>query len=131
MRISDWSSDVCSSDLLLLVAVMAVLVMSVLDDIRFGLRRASKAQSMAQAQWYARGAETLAMAQIDRLASRTPDRTTLAGDWNGRQLVFPVQHARNRPPRPEASASSNPITLTPRQETEFPQLINPADAAHS
>src|SRR3546814_14286872 len=74
MRISDWSSDVCSSDLLLLVAVMAVLVMSVLDDIRFGLRRASNAQSMAQAQWYARGAETLAMAQSDRLASRTPGR---------------------------------------------------------
>src|SRR3546814_14986417 len=92
MRISDWSSDVCSSDLLLLVAVMAVLVMSVLDDIRFGLRRASNAQSMAQAQWYARGAETLAMAQIDRLASPTPGRTTLAGDWNGRPVVFPVEH---------------------------------------
>lgn len=77
---------------LLLVAVMSVLVMSVLDDIRFGLRRASNAQSMAQAQWYALGTETLAMAQIERLSRRDPDRTTLVGDWNDRPLVFPVEH---------------------------------------
>src|SRR3546814_2109829 len=97
MRISDWSSDVCSSDLghvkqskpipipafplkgkgqkgvalltvLLLVAVMSVLVMGMLDDIRFGLRRTSNAQAMAQAQWYALGAESLAMA--DRKSTR-------------------------------------------------------------
>src|SRR3546814_8835933 len=105
MRISDWSSDVCSSDLghvkqskpipipafplkgkgqkgvalltvLLLVAVMSVLVMGMLDDIRFGLRRASNAQAMAQAQWYALGAESLAMAQIDRLSTRRSEEHT-------------------------------------------------------
>ena len=92
---------------LLLVAVMSVLVMSVLDDIRFGLRRASNAQSMAQAQWYARGAETLAMAQIDRLASRTPGRTTLAGDWNGRPVVFPVEHGMISATLSDASACFN------------------------
>ncbi|MGH8084937.1 MAG: type II secretion system minor pseudopilin GspK [Lysobacter sp.] len=85
-------SGVALLTVLLLVAVMSVLVMSVLDDIRFGLRRASNAQSMAQAQWYALGAETLAMAQIDRLSTRDPGRTTLVGDWNGRPLVFPVEH---------------------------------------
>lgn len=77
---------------LLLVAVMSVLVMSVLDDIRFGLRRTSNAQSMAQAQWYALGTEALAMAQIERLLARDPGRTTLAGDWNDRPFVFPIEH---------------------------------------
>lgn len=85
-------SGVALLTVLLLVAVMSVLVMSVLDDIRFGLRRASNAQSMAQAQWYALGAETLAMAQIDKLSARDPGRTTLAGDWNDRPLVFPIEH---------------------------------------
>ncbi|WP_187775820.1 type II secretion system minor pseudopilin GspK [Luteimonas suaedae] len=76
---------------LLLVAVMAVLVMGVLDDIRFGLRRANNAQSVAQAQWHALGAEALALAQIERLAASDPGRTTSAGDWNGRAFVFPVE----------------------------------------
>ncbi|WP_407352264.1 type II secretion system minor pseudopilin GspK [Luteimonas sp. R10] len=76
---------------LLLVAVMAVLVMGVLDDIRFGLRRADNAQSVAQAQWHALGAEALALAQIERLAARDPGRTTSEGDWNGRAFVFPVE----------------------------------------
>lgn len=77
---------------LLLVAVMSVLVMSVLDDIRFGLRRASNAQAMAQAQWYALGAETLAIAQIERLAARDGGRITLAGHWNNQPFVFPIEH---------------------------------------
>lgn len=76
---------------LLLVAVMAVLVMGVLDDIRFGLRRADNAQWVAQAQWHALGAEALALAQIERLAARDPGRTTSEGDWNGRAFVFPVE----------------------------------------
>ena len=85
-------SGVALLTVLLLVAVMSVLVMSVLDDIRFGLRRASNAQAMAQAQWYALGAETVAMAQIGKLSAREPGRTTLVGDWNDRPLVFPVEH---------------------------------------
>src|SRR3546814_13814786 len=116
MRISDWSSDVCSSDLghvkqskpipipafplkgkgqkgvalltvLLLVAVMSVLVMGMLDDIRFGLRRASNAQAMAQAQWYALGAESLAMAQIDRQATRPGAQAGPAGMEHGQPGV--------------------------------------------
>ncbi|MFP7722889.1 type II secretion system minor pseudopilin GspK [Lysobacter sp. A3-1-A15] len=75
---------------LLLVAVMTALVVAVLDDIRFGLRRTANAQAVAQAQRYALGAETLARLQIDRLARRDPTRTTLEGQWNGRPFVFPL-----------------------------------------
>lgn len=77
---------------LLLVAVMTVLVMGVLDDIRFGLRRAANAQAMAQAQWYALGAETVARTQIRQLLERGAGRTTLDGGWNDRPLVFPIEH---------------------------------------
>ncbi|HLM52565.1 MAG TPA: type II secretion system minor pseudopilin GspK [Pseudoxanthomonas sp.] len=81
---------------LLLVAVMTVLLMAVLDDIRFGLRRAANAQNVAQAQWYALGTEALAQARIQRLALRDGGRTTLAGDWNGRPIVFPLGEGDRR-----------------------------------
>lgn len=77
---------------LLLVAVMTVLVIGVLDDIRFGLRRASNAQSVAQAQWYAIGAETLAQMQIRQLARRDSARTTLDGGWNDKPFLFPIDN---------------------------------------
>lgn len=75
---------------LLLVAVMTVLVIGVLDDIRFGLRRAGNAQTVAQAQWYALGAEALAQVQMQRLAQRDGGRTTLEGNWNDRPFLFPI-----------------------------------------
>lgn len=92
---------------LLLVAVMAVLVMGMLDDIRFGLRRADNAQSVAQAQWHALGAETLARAQIERLVARDPGRTTLAGGWNGRPFLFPIEHGAIRATLTDGSTCFN------------------------
>ncbi|MGY0635041.1 type II secretion system minor pseudopilin GspK [Luteimonas sp. A478] len=92
---------------LLLVAVMAVLVMAMLDDIRFGLRRAGNAQAVAQAQWHALGAEALAMAQIERLALRDPGITTLEGGWNGRAFLFPLEDGMIRATLSDASACFN------------------------
>lgn len=91
---------------LLLVAVMSVLVMGMLDDIRFGLRRASNAQSMAQAQWYARGAESLAMAQIDRLSTHAAAQAGLA-DLEQRPLVFPIEHGLIRARLSDSTACFN------------------------
>lgn len=85
-------SGVALLTVLLLVAVMTVLVMGMLDDIRFGVRRAGNAQAMAQAQRYALGAEDVAMAQIRRLDRLGGGRTTLAGGWNGKATAFPVEH---------------------------------------
>lgn len=75
---------------LLLVAVMTLLLVAMLDDIRFGLRRAGNAQAVAQAQWHALGTEAMAMAQVRRLARRDGGRTTLEGGWNGRAFLFPT-----------------------------------------
>lgn len=76
---------------LLLVAVLATLAAVVLDDIRFGIRRAANAEAVGQARWYALGAETLAAGQISQLV-RASDRVTLDGGWHDRPFSFPVEN---------------------------------------
>lgn len=75
---------------LLLVAVMAVVAVAVLDDVRFSVRRATNAETQAQAQWYASGAEALARRQVARLLATGPARTPLEPAWSGRRLSFPI-----------------------------------------
>lgn len=75
---------------LLLVGVMAVVAVAMLDDVRFSVRRTTNAESGAQAQWYADGAETLARLRISRLTGLDPDRTPLAPAWNGRTFNLPI-----------------------------------------
>ena len=81
---------------LLLVAVMSIVAVAVLDDVRFSVRRAVNAQAGAQAQWYADGAETLARRQISRLTAEGVERTPLAPAWHGRALAFPIEGGRVR-----------------------------------
>ncbi|MDZ4318834.1 MAG: type II secretion system minor pseudopilin GspK [Phenylobacterium sp.] len=76
---------------LLLVAVLATLAAVVLDDIRFGIRRAANAEAVGQARWYALGAETLAAGQIGRLIGGQ-ERLTLDGGWADRPFSFPVEN---------------------------------------
>lgn len=76
---------------LLLVAFMATLAVAVLDDIRFGQRRVTNARGADQGRWYALGAEALARAQLEQVLLAQPERLTLAGDWNNRAFVFPVE----------------------------------------
>jgi general secretion pathway protein K len=75
---------------LLLVAVMSVVAVAILDDVRFSVRRTTNVETQSQAQWYAAGAETLAHAQIKRLLAAGPSRTPLEPAWNGRTLSFPI-----------------------------------------
>lgn len=91
---------------LLLVAVMTVLLVAVMDDIRFGLRRSGNAQALAQAQWYALGSEELARARIHQL-DRGDGRTTLEGGWNGRPFVFPIDGGVMRVRLDDASTCFN------------------------
>ncbi len=77
---------------LLLVAVMSIIAVGVLDDIRFGVRRTANAVGRSQAQLYALGAEELARVRIARLARLDSGRTTLKGDWNGRSFQFPIEN---------------------------------------
>lgn len=75
---------------LLLVAVMSVVAVAILDDVRFSVRRAANVEFQSQAQWYAAGAENLARGQIARLLASGPARTPLHPAWNGRPTRFPI-----------------------------------------
>jgi general secretion pathway protein K len=75
---------------LLMVAVIGIIAVGVLEDIRFGIRRATNAQVGNQARWLALGGEQLARSRIDQLLSRDPNKTSLEGGWNGRVVEFPI-----------------------------------------
>jgi general secretion pathway protein K len=77
---------------LLLVAVMSVVAVALLDDVRFSVRRTTNAEIGGQAQWLASGAELLASNRIKRLVQSSPTRTPLQPEWNGRRLDFPVEN---------------------------------------
>lgn len=76
---------------LLLVAVMAALAAAAMDDLRFGLRRSGNAADVAQARWYAIGAETFAALQLRRIASAEPGRQAASSAWLGRTQRFPIE----------------------------------------
>lgn len=79
---------------MLMVAVISVIAVGVLDDIRFGVRRTLNARVASQAHWYALGAEQLARTRIAQLMDRDPGKTTLEGGWNGRVISFPIEHGQ-------------------------------------
>jgi general secretion pathway protein K len=81
---------------LLLVAVMAVVAVAILDDVRFSVRRTTNAETQAQAQWYAAGAESLARRQIADLLKVDAARTPSEPRWNGRVMEFPVEEGAIR-----------------------------------
>ena len=81
---------------LLLVAVMAVVAVDILDDVRFSVRRTTNAETQAQAQWYAAGAESLARRQIADLIKADAARTPLEPRWNGRVMEVPVEEGAVR-----------------------------------
>lgn len=90
-RGSDNREGMALLTVLLLVAVMSVVAVAVLDDVRFSVRRATNAETQAQAQWYASGAEALARRHVARLLAASPARTPLEPEWNGRRLDFPIE----------------------------------------
>ncbi len=81
---------------LLLVAVMAVIAVAVLDDVRFAIRRSSNMEALGQAQWYALGAESLARSRLEAVLARNPDYVTLEGGWSGLPVVYPIQNGAIR-----------------------------------
>lgn len=90
MKRTDRREGMALLTVLLLVAVMSVIAVAVLDDVRFSVRRATNAETQTQAQWYADGAEALARKQVARLLTLNPTRTPLEPQWNGRVLSFPI-----------------------------------------
>lgn len=76
---------------LLLVAVLSTLAVGILDDIRFSRARSSNGALVAQARWYALGAEALARTRITDIVRRNPVRTANAALWQGVPQSFPIE----------------------------------------
>lgn len=73
---------------LLLVAVTGALTAAALEKLRLSTALAANNQALEQARAYASGIESLLALRVDDLIAASPDRTTLAGDWNGQQRTL-------------------------------------------
>jgi len=87
-----WESDKGAALLttLIIVAGLSAISVAVLTDMRRDQRLSSNAQSMAQAQWYAIGAESYARVMAEDITSGALPRTALAGP--PRTATFPLDH---------------------------------------
>ncbi len=75
---------------LLLITVLSTMAIAMTDDIRFAARRTANIRMNEQAQWYARGAETLARQVLWRSWKATPTRSTLRDPWAAQGVSFAI-----------------------------------------
>ncbi len=75
---------------LLLVAVMGALAASALERLRLSTALAVNNAALDQARAYAVGVESLLALTADDLIAASPERTTLAGGWNGQTRTIPM-----------------------------------------
>ncbi len=75
---------------LVLVTIVASLAVGMMDDIRFGIRRATNSGLLDQASWYTYGAEDLAAYAIKQSYDADPGRSTLQDAWAVAPMSFPI-----------------------------------------
>jgi len=76
---------------LLLVAVTGAIAAAAMEGLRLSRALSANAVALDQARAFADGVEQLAMLTLDDRIAESPERTTLAGGWNGavRQVPMP------------------------------------------
>lgn len=76
---------------LLLVAVTGAIAAAAMESLRLSRAVALNAAAREQGRVYADGAEQLALLALDDRIVASPERTTLAGNWNGamRRIALP------------------------------------------
>jgi len=76
---------------LLLVAVTGAIAAAALEKLSLSRQIATNSVALDQARAYAAGVEEVAMLALDDMIMNSPDRTTLAGGWNGmvRRVALP------------------------------------------
>lgn len=75
---------------LLLIIVLASVIVAVMDDIRFAIRRTVNTRLYDQALWYAYGAEELGRQTLRRSWKAQPTRNTLNDPWAQDGVRFPI-----------------------------------------
>ncbi len=75
---------------LMLVAIVAVLAAASLERLKLATRASVNMIAIDQARSYGYAAEAVALSRITDLVSRDATKTTLQGDWQGRNIPFPI-----------------------------------------
>ena len=82
-RIAERERGAALLAVLLLVAVTGAIAASMIEGLRLSRSIAVNATARDQGRLFADGVEQLALLTIDDQVLRSPQRTTLAGNWNG------------------------------------------------
>ena len=75
---------------LILVGIMGAIAVGVFDRLRLATMLTSNANGLEAARGFALVGEQLVSVRIDDLIAATPQRTTLAGGWQGRTITLPL-----------------------------------------
>lgn len=75
---------------LLLVVVVGAIAAAAMEKLSLSRAVSTNAVALDQTRLFAAGLEQLAALTIDDLVTRTPDKTTLAGGWNGSVRRVPM-----------------------------------------
>lgn len=75
---------------LLLVAVTGAIAAAAMEGLSLSRAAAANAAALDQGRAFADGVEQLAILTIDDLIAQDPERTTLAGNWNGAARTIPM-----------------------------------------
>lgn len=91
MRVRPGERGAALLAVLLLVAVTGAIAAAAMEKLRLSRAIATNIVALDQARGFAAGVEQLALITIDDRIADSPDRTTLAGGWNGavRQVPMP------------------------------------------
>ncbi len=75
---------------LLVMSIMAAVAVALIDDIRFGVKRAINAQAYAQADWYVKGAEDFAQGYLEQSIAQGSLHELNAALSASEPIVFPI-----------------------------------------
>lgn len=75
---------------LMLVAVIGVIAAAALERMKIATRQSINMVAIDQARTYGLAAESIALSRIADLVARDAGKTTLDGDWQGREIPFPI-----------------------------------------
>lgn len=90
LRIPDRERGAALLAVLLLVAITGAIAAAAMEKLSLSRAVAGNSVALDQARAYAQGIEQLAALTIDDMVSRNPDKTTLAGGWNGAVRRVPL-----------------------------------------
>lgn len=76
---------------LLVMSLMAVMAVSIMDDVRYALRRTANVHAYAQADWYLKGAEDYAQSYLETLLGENDDAAINAALLRPQPVILPLE----------------------------------------